>query len=97
MKSVSISLAILSRDLMVSRARKTWKPKREKIFDIFIFKKAETLWPQPFTTVRLDLNLNASSCRRFSNRIQRYLAPELLEGPMDVYNFANAFRQGKRF
>ena len=25
----------------------------------------------------------------------RYLAPELLEGPMDVHNFADAFRQGK--
>ena len=27
----------------------------------------------------------------------RYLSPELLEGPMDVHNFADAFRQGKRF
>ena len=25
----------------------------------------------------------------------RYLSPELLEGPMDVHNFADAFRQGK--
>ena len=24
----------------------------------------------------------------------RYLSPELLEGPMDVHNFADAFRQG---
>ena len=25
----------------------------------------------------------------------RYLSPELLEGPMDVHNFADAFRQGE--
>ena len=27
----------------------------------------------------------------------RYLSPELLEGPMDVHNFADAFRQGTCF